>query len=203
MLLFRYGLQENYLKEKRLDKREERISTLRQEYDDFKTENESFLDYLQFRDMNIVSSFNKSVWSTISKAKDRTFIQMLREDFFQPIFTNPITVFSQKSPLAVIIFAIIVGIACIAVQESSELFLSFLGNINEIIEKITEKIILLSPIPIFFLSLEMVLSQGLAPVSSMLQFILAFVVAVVLHLLFFIALIKIKGAGSFLKILKK
>ena len=106
--------------------REERISTLRQEYDDFKTENESFLDYLQFRDMNIVSSFNKSVWSTISKAKDRTFIQMLREDFFQPIFTNPITVFSQKVLWQLLFLQLLLVLPVLRFKSQVNFFLVFL-----------------------------------------------------------------------------
>ena len=151
----------------------------------------------------MIENFNQTIWSTMSKTQDQTFIEMLRTDFFQPIFTNPVNVFSQKSPLAVIIFAIIVGIACLSVGESCELFISFLGNLNNIIERITEKVIVLSPLPIFFLSLEMVLSQGLESISTLGSFILCFIVAMVLHLVFFILMLKLNNAGSFLTLFKE
>jgi len=89
-------------------------------------------------------------WRAISGAKERTPGDIFKDDIIKPILMNPFAALSANPPnaLGIIFFALLFGIACLVVGKPAERIVKAFHGLNEVIMKITNWLMLISPVAI-------------------------------------------------------
>ncbi len=82
-------------------------------------------------------------------------------EFVQALFANPVTAMAQNNILAVIVFAMLTGIAIFALNKRAQTVLTFINELSEIIMTMVGWIMRLAPLGIMGLLAELVAHQDL------------------------------------------
>ncbi len=111
--------------------------------------------------------------------------------------SNPFQSFVEGNMLQVLVFAIIIGIACLALGKKADPFLELCESINEIAVKIVSAVMYVTPIGVFCSLAGTVHANGLATILSLAQVMIILYVTYALYIFVVYGLIIVKGIGHF------
>tara|TARA_B100000925_G_C22010284_1_gene475956 strand:+ start:3214 stop:4602 length:1389 start_codon:yes stop_codon:yes gene_type:complete len=185
-------LRENRIKE---------INTIKSEFNSVDGA-ENFSSYLSLKSGGAASEANEKKWKTIKKGAKRDLRDMLREDILLKFLKNPIDSLANTNSLGIIFFAILVGLACLILGEQASSVSSFFTGLNEVMNKITMWVMRISPVAIFCLIANMMASQGIAALNSLLWYCLTVIVGIFCHIIFLLLLVQVLGRKNPLEFLK-
>ena len=163
---------------------------------------DDFQEYLMIKSGGAASSANSKKWKTINKGASRDLRDMLREDILLKFLKNPINSLANTNSLGIIFFAILVGLACLVLGDKASSVSSFFIGLNEVMNKITMWVMRASPIAIFCLITNMMASQGMAALNSLLWYCLTVILGIFIHIVFLLFIVKVFGKKSPLEFLK-
>lgn len=101
--------------------------------------------------------------------------------FFHSLFVNPITAMAHGDVLAVVIFALFVGIALIVLEEKTPATLKILEEVQQITLLIVNWIMKVAPIGILALLTKLVATQDMALLETLAKFIVVVVGITLFH----------------------
>lgn len=94
---------------------------------------------------------------------------------------NPIASFAQGDMLQVLVFAIIIGITCLAVGKKAEPFVKLAGSINEISIKVVSVVMYFTPIGVFCSIASVVYANGTETIAALGKVLIALYVTMFLY----------------------
>lgn len=97
--------------------------------------------------------------------------------------SNPVASFVNGDMLQVLVFAIIVGITCVALKEKAEPFVKVAEALNEISVKIVSVVMYFTPIGVFCSIATVIYSNGLATILSLGKVLLVLYITMFLYVL--------------------
>lgn len=180
--------------------RVQEIEKIKAEYSS--SSEQDFNSYLAIKSGGAASDANQKKWKTIKKGAKRELRDMLREDILLKFLKNPIDSLANTNSLGIIFFAILVGLACLTLGESAAPVSNFFSGLNEVMNKITMWVMKVSPVAIFCLIANMMASQGIAALNSLLWYCLTVIIGIFLHIIFLLTLVKVLGKKSPIAFLK-
>jgi Na+/H+-dicarboxylate symporter len=101
--------------------------------------------------------------------------------FLHGLFVNPFTAFSEGNILAVVVFALVMGIALVIGGERYRNILVLLQELNEITLQIVKWIMYLAPLGIMALLIKLIATQDMALFGSLGKFMAVVVGTTLLH----------------------
>ena len=183
------------------ENRSSEIESFRQEY-----ENESistpFNSYLAQKSGADADEANSKKWTTINKGATRSAGEMLRQDILLKILKNPFDSLAKTNSLGIIVFAILIGLACLIIGEPASGVASFFAGLNIVMNKITMWVMKLSPIAIGCLITNMMATQGLPALQSLSWYCITIIVGIFFHILFLLFIVQVFGKMSPIKFLR-
>jgi proton glutamate symport protein len=193
VLVIQPGHKENSLKLREM--RSQEIQTIKTE---FKKENSTqdqaaFLPYLARKSGASASEQNNKKWNTLSSGAKRGAGDMFREDILLKILSNPISSLANTNSLGIIVFAIIIGLACLTLGKSAQALINFFLSLNVVMNKITMWIMSFSPLAIGCLITSMIATQGLPALKSLAWYCITVIVGIAIHIVCLLALVAIFG----------
>ncbi|MDQ0227126.1 dicarboxylate/amino acid:cation symporter [Metabacillus niabensis] len=154
----------------------------------------------------IAVAIGLSVSSIIEPGKGMTIDSSVSEDKVEiPSFVDTITnivpdnIFSalvNADLLQVIFFAVVLGVGIVKAKSRGELIKGFVVSIYDVVSIITDFIMKLTPIGVFGLMVPVVATNGLAVLLPLLKVIIAFYIAVILHMII-VYLFSVKFLSSY------
>jgi len=126
----------------------------------------------------------KGVAITMAEADvEATQFTSLMDTVKNLIPANPIASFAQGDMLQVLVFAIIVGIACLAIGKKAEPFVKLAESVNEISVKIVSVVMYFTPIGVFCSIASVVYANGTETVAALGKVLIALYVTMFLYVL--------------------
>lgn len=126
----------------------------------------------------------KGVAITMAEANvEATQFTSLMDTVKNLIPANPIASFAQGDMLQVLVFAIIVGIACLAIGKKAEPFVKLAESVNEISIKIVSVVMYFTPIGVFCSIASVVYANGTETVAALGKVLVALYVTMFLYVL--------------------
>ena len=110
---------------------------------------------------------------------------------------NPIASFVNGDMLQVLVFAIIVGITCLALKEKAAPFVKVVEAVNDISVKIISVVMYFTPIGVFCSISSVMYANGLDTILALGGVLLALYVTFVLYVLIVYGLVVVKGMGRY------
>ena len=110
---------------------------------------------------------------------------------------NPIASFVNGDMLQVLVFAIIVGITCLALKEKAAPFVKVVEAVNDISIKIISVVMYFTPIGVFCSISSVMYANGLDTILALGGVLLALYVTFVLYVLIVYGLVVVKGMGRY------
>jgi len=108
--------------------------------------------------------------------------------------SNPVASFVNGDMLQVLVFAIIVGITCLALKEKAEPFVKVTEAVNEISVKIISVVMYFTPIGVFTSIAVVIYSNGAAAILSLGKLLLVlYAVTIIYMVVFYGAIVKLVG----------
>ena len=108
--------------------------------------------------------------------------------------TNPVASFVNGDMLQILVFAIIIGIVCLAIKEKANPFISLVDSVNEISMKIISLVMYATPIGVFSSIAIVVSSNGIDTVKSLGILLLALYITYILYaVIIYGGLVKLVG----------
>lgn len=111
--------------------------------------------------------------------------------------SNPIASFVNGDMLQVLVFAIIVGVTCLALKEKAEPFVKVVEAVNEISVKVISVVMLFTPIGVFSSICTVVQANGLDTILSLGGTLLALYITFILYVVVVYGLVIVKGIGKY------
>ena len=111
--------------------------------------------------------------------------------------SNPIASFANGDMLQVLVFAIIVGITCLALKEKAEPFVKVVEAVNDISIKIISVVMYFTPIGVFCSISSVMYANGLDTILALGGVLLALYVTFVLYVLIVYGLVVVRGMGKY------
>lgn len=182
-------------KESSLKIRENRIheiSVIKDNYEKEKLEI-PFLQYLSQKSGSTADEANSSKWTTINLGASRSAGEMLRQDILLKILKNPFESLADTNSLSIIVFAILIGLACLIIGQEAAGVANFFASLNLVMNKITMWVMKLSPIAISCLITNMMATQGIAALQSLSWYCATVIIGIFFHIIFLLILVKIFG----------
>lgn len=110
---------------------------------------------------------------------------------------NPFQAFVEGNMLQVLVFAIIVGIACLALGKKADPFVILCESVNEIAVRIVHAVMYVTPLGVFCSLAGTVHANGLATILSLAQVMILLYVTYALYIFVVYGLVIVKGIGHF------
>jgi Na+/H+-dicarboxylate symporter len=92
--------------------------------------------------------------------RDRSTYEMFVEDIVQPMLMNPFRSLSERNSLGIIFWALLLGLACLAVGEPARPLIQLFQAANHVILKVTHWLMRISPFAIFCLMSAIIARHG-------------------------------------------
>lgn len=116
---------------------------------------------------------------------------------------NPINAFVNGNMLQVLVFALIIGLTCLALGEKAKPFVDLCGAVNEISVFIVSKIMYITPIGVFACIATVMYTNGIATMIELGQVMLAlYITYAVYAFVVYGGIVKFAGKTSVLKFFK-
>lgn len=118
--------------------------------------------------------------------------------------SNPIASFANGNMLQVLVFALIIGVACLAIKQKSEALVNVCRSVNDICIKVIQVVMYFTPLGVFFSIAGVVHANGVDTILKvglvMLVLYLAYIVYAVV--VYGVVVVKVIGKFSFAKFWK-
>ncbi len=124
-----------------------------------------------------------------STAVEATKFSSLLDTVKGLIPSNPIAAFANGNMLQVLVFAVIVGFACLSIREKSKPFIQVVDSLNEICMRIISVVMYFTPIGVFCTIVPVVYNNGMATILSLA------VILITLYVAFFAYAFVVYGAS--------
>lgn len=102
---------------------------------------------------------------------------------YEMVPDNPIEAMGTGNMLQIIVFAIITGIGISLLEEKGESLLKFFEDLNELIMKLVEIIMLFAPIGVFGLIARTFATEGVAALIPLAKYVVAVYIGLIIHAL--------------------
>jgi len=168
------------------------IKTINKSYMEEKSE-QPFNLYLAQKSGATADEANSSKWSTLNKGATRSPGEMLRQDILLKILKNPFDSLAKTNSLGIIVFAILIGLACLIIGEPANGVSNFFPSLNLVMNKITMWVMKLSPVAIGCLITNMMATQGIPALQSLSWYCITVIAGIFLHILFLLLIVKVFG----------
>lgn len=109
---------------------------------------------------------------------------------------NPIASFANGDMLQVLVFAIIIGIACLVIGEKAKPFVRVCESVNEISIKIISWVMYITPVGVFSSIAAVVYANGTATILALGKVLIALYVTMLLYIVIFYGFI-VKAIGKY------
>ncbi len=117
--------------------------------------------------------------------------------------SNPFTSFTNGNMLQVLVFAVIIGLACLSLKEKAQPFVDFCSAVNEISIFVVSKVMLFTPIGVFCCISTVMYSNGSATMIQLAQVMIALYICYALYaLLIYGGMVKFIGKYNPVKFFK-
>ncbi|MFV1959824.1 MAG: dicarboxylate/amino acid:cation symporter [Planctomycetota bacterium] len=136
------------------------------------------------------------------RARTRTSGEIFSEDIVQPMLSNPFLALGETRSLGIIFFAILFGLACLAVGEGAKPVVDFFQGANAIIMRITHWIMRLSPLAILCLLASIVATHGPGVFESLGWYCGTVIGAILVHVVVLLTICAVLGRMSPWRFLK-
>ena len=136
---------------------------------------------------------NSKKWSTLNKGATRSPGEMLRQDILLKILKNPFDSLANTNSLGIIVFSILIGLACLGLGDKAASVSSFFAGLNEVMNQITMWVMKLSPVAIGCLITNMIATQGIPALQSLSWYCITVIVGIAVHIGFLLLIISIFG----------
>lgn len=137
-------------------------------------------------------------YDKLAAAEDRTPGDMFKEDILRPILMNPFQSLAADPPnaLGIIFFSLLFGIGCTIVGERAEPVIVAFRAFNDVIMKITEWLMSLSPIAIACIIASLVAKNGPGIFESLGWYCATVIAAIAVHVGALFLLARVIGKTS-------
>ncbi len=160
------------------------------------------LDFLAGKKGESLNAQGDTKWKRIQGTKGMTFGGLFKRDILKPILTNPINALANGNSLGIIFFAMLTGLACLAVRSHALSVVSFFQGLNEVMMKITMWIMAVAPIGIGCLIASLVGKFGIEVLQSVGSYCIAVIVGIAIHVAVLLFIVTVFGRMSPLFFLK-
>jgi len=116
---------------------------------------------------------------------------------------NPFTSFTNGNMLQLLVFAVIIGLACLSLKEKADAFVEFCKSVNEISIFVVGKVMLFTPIGVFCCISTVMYANGTETMVQLAQVMIALYITYALYaLLIYGGMVKFAGKYSPVKFFK-
>ena len=131
----------------------------------------------------------------LASAQDRTPADMFKDDIVRPILSNPFQSLAADPPnaLGIIFFALLFGIGCTVVGERAQPVIAAFQAFNDVIMKITQWLMNLSPIAIACIIASLVAKNGPGIFESLGWYCVTVIAAIAAHVAVLVILARVIG----------
>ncbi len=150
-----------------------------------------FIDYLRVKGGEGRQGSGK--YSKLAMAKDRSPGDMFKQDILKPILSNPFKSLAETNSLGIIFFAILLGLACMAIGEQADPVAHFFAGLNGVMMKITLWVMATAPLAIGCLIVSTVARQGMDVLWSLMWYCITVVAGIGVHVAVLLALVALFG----------
>lgn len=126
---------------------------------------------------------NAHIVATDTKVEAAEFSSLL-DTLENLIPSNPFTAFTDGNMLQVLVFALIIGLACLALKEKAQAFIDFCDAVNEISIWVVGKVMYLTPIGVFACIATVMYTNGIDTMIQLAQVMIALYVTFILYAFF-------------------
>lgn len=135
-------------------------------------------------------------WERIKSTEELQARDMFRRDIIKPILTNPFASLAGLNSLGIIFFAILVGLACMAIGEPARPAVNVFQAFNKIMMKITLWVMRVAPVAIGCLIASVVATLGVDALRSLGWYCITVVAGIAVHVCLLLALVASFGRMS-------
>lgn len=143
-----------------------------------------------------------SKWTRIKGTESVSARDMFRRDILKPILTNPFASLANLNSLGIICFAILIGLACIAVGAPARPVVDLFQGFNKIMMTITLWVMRVAPVAIGCLIASVVATLGFDALRSLGWYCATVIIGIGLHVVALLCLVAFVGRTSPLVFLK-
>jgi Na+/H+-dicarboxylate symporter len=140
-------------------------------------------------------------YQRIARARDRTALDLFKEDIVQPLLTNPFESLSTSNSLGIIFFAILLALACLAVGEPAAHIVAFFQGMNAVIMRLTQWLMAISPLAILCLMTSIVAQHGPGVFESLGWYAGTVIAGIGVHVLVLLSIVLLVGRMNPLRFL--
>lgn len=158
-----------------------------------------YLGYVSQRDGEQISATEfRAKFGAMQEAESRGAGELFRQGLLLPILTNPFSALSASPPntLGIIFFALLTGIACLAVGSRAEPVSNFFRGVNDIMMTITLWLMRLAPISIGCIIASMIATLGFDALRSLGWYCMTIIGGIGVHILVLLTLVALVGRMS-------
>ncbi len=173
----------------------EEINEIQKKYD-VQQPSSSFINFLSIGSGASADEANSKKWSRLNKGATRSPGEMLRQDILLKILKNPFDSLANTNSLGIIVFAILIGLACLVLGDAASGVSNFFSSLNLVMNTITMWVMKLSPIAIACLITNMMATQGIPALQSLSWYCITVVVGIAFHIIFLLIIVQVFGKMS-------
>ena len=183
--------------------REARIEELKASKEEFRAlgkDPNNKTEYLSWLLQKEGSEQGERYLRVVSK-KDRSAFEMFQEDIIKPLLMNPFKSLADSNSLGIIFFSLLLGLVCTAVGEPAAPLVNFFRSGNEVMLKLTQWLMSLSPFAVFCLMASVITEYGLTVFSTLGWYCLTVIIAIFVHVFVLLTILRVFGQISPIKFL--
>jgi Na+/H+-dicarboxylate symporter len=128
--------------------------------------------------------------------RDRSTYDMFVEDIVQPMLMNPFQALAQRNSLGIIFWALLLGLACIAVGPPARPLIELFQAANQVILRLTYWLMLISPLAIFCLISAIIARHGPGVFESLGWYAGTVIGGIAAHVAVLLAIVAVFGRMS-------
>jgi Na+/H+-dicarboxylate symporter len=141
-------------------------------------------------------------WDRIRDTESISAGDMFRRDILKPILTNPFTSLARTNSLGIIFFAILLGLACMAIGAPAKPVVDIFQAFNRVMMTITLWVMRAAPVALGCLIASVVSTLGIDALASLGWYCVTVITGIAIHVCLLLTLVALFGGMSPLAFLK-
>lgn len=141
-------------------------------------------------------SRSADLYARVSANRLRTTYDMFVQDIVHPLLMNPFRSLSERNSLGIILWALVLGLALMAVGAPAQPLVDLFAAGNRVMLRVTGWIMRLAPLAIFCLMTSIVARHGLGVFETLGGYCGTVVGGIVLHVAFLLGVVAVLGRMS-------
>ena len=133
------------------------------------------------------------VYETLERNRGRTPGTIFKEDIMLKLLMNPFQALGETNALGIILFALLLGIACTFVGPAAKPVVAFFQGLSEVMMQITNWIMLIAPVAIACIVAELVATKGPDTVLTLGWYCATVIGGIAVHVIVLLAICKLIG----------